>query len=167
MPRPGADHLVRDLVAFVVAEGQHDRVFPRAGLGRMADLAFDVERGDRLRRLRVRRVEAQVVPARRADARAFEDRRLAMGAGARGTCRARAGVAHETSSRSALSDLPLDFGASLSPQPHSTWPRMREPAATVSEPALMSPLSAPESSSSTREAASLLPASSPATVTLL
>src|SRR5690606_27640789 len=75
--------------------------------------------------------------------------------------------AHEASSRSALSDLPLDFGASLSPQPHSTWPRMREPAATVSEPALRSPLSAPDSSSSTREADSMLPSSSPATITFL
>src|SRR3546814_5657095 len=82
----------------------------------MADLAFHVERGAGLRRLRVRRIEAQVMPARGADARAFEDRRLAVRAGARGTRRARAGVAHETSSRSALSALPLDFGASLSLQ---------------------------------------------------
>src|SRR3546814_5919471 len=65
------------------------------------------------------------------------------------------------------SDLPLDFGASLSPQPHSTWPRIREPAATVSVSALMSPLSAPDSSSSTREADSTLPSSSPATITFL
>src|SRR3546814_14423801 len=64
------DHLVRDLVAFVVTDGQHDRVLPRAALGRMADLAFHVERGDGLRRLRVRRIEAQVMPARRTDARA-------------------------------------------------------------------------------------------------
>src|SRR3546814_13858188 len=89
----------------------------------MADLAFHVERGDGLRRLRVRRIEAQVMPARLTDDRAFEDRRLAVRAGARGTCRARAGVAHETSSRSALSALPLDFGASFSPQPHSTCDR--------------------------------------------
>src|SRR3546814_8896801 len=98
-----SDHLGRDLVAFVVMDGQHDRVLPRAALGRMADLAFHVDRGDGLRRLRVRRIEAEVMPARRTDARAFEDRRLAVRAGARGTCRARAGVAHETSSRSALS----------------------------------------------------------------
>src|SRR3546814_11902354 len=95
----------------------------------MADLAFPVERGDGLRRLRVRRIEAQVMPARRTDARASEDRRLAVRAGARGTCRARAGVAHETSSRSALSALPFDFGASLSPPPHHPWPRTRKPAA--------------------------------------
>src|SRR3546814_6017090 len=140
---------------------QHDRVLPRAALGRMADLAFHVERGDGLRRLRVRRIEAQVMPARRTDARAFEDRRLAVRAGARGTCRARAGVDHETSSRSALSALPLDFGASLSLQPHSTWPRIREPAATVSVPALMSPLSAPDSSSSPREPDSPLRSEAP------
>src|SRR3546814_12328691 len=41
-----ADHLVRDLVAFVVTDGQHDRVLPRAALGRMAALAFPVDRGD-------------------------------------------------------------------------------------------------------------------------
>src|SRR3546814_10111889 len=133
----------------------------------MADLAFHVERGDGLRRLRVRRIEAQVMPARRTDARAFEDRRLAVRAGARGTCRARAGVAHETSSRSALSALPLDFGASLSLQPHSTWPRIRTPAATVGVPALMSPLSAPASTISTREAASRFPSPTPPTTTLL
>src|SRR5690606_10887651 len=160
-----ADHLVGDFVALVVADGQHHRILPRAALGRMADPAFDVERGDGLRRLRVGGIEAQVMPARRTDARAFEDRRLAVRAGARRTCRARPGVAHEASSRSALSALPLDFGASLSPQPHSTWPRMREPAVTVSEPALRSPSSVPVSSSSTREADSMLPSSSPATTT--
>ena len=34
-------------------------------------------------------------------------------------------------------------GACLAPQPNSTWPRIREPAATVREPALTSPLMTP------------------------
>src|SRR5215212_4672692 len=43
---------------------------------------------------------------------------------------------------------------------------MREPAATMSEPALSSPLSTPVCSSSTREAASMLPSSWPPTTTV-
>ena len=54
----------------------------------------------------------------------------------------------------------------LSSQPNSTWPRMREPAATVSVPALRSPMSTPPSSSSTRCADSMLPSSSPAIIDL-
>ena len=50
-------------------------------------------------------------------------------------------------------------------QPNSTCPRMRAPAATVSEPALTSPFTAPESISSTRSAPRMLPFSSPATTT--
>jgi hypothetical protein len=47
----------------------------------------------------------------------------------------------------------------LSSQPNSALPRMREPAATVSEPAFSSPLNTPVCSSSTREEASMLPSS--------
>src|SRR5690606_15359718 len=60
-------------------------------------------------------------------------------------------------------DLPLEC---LSPQPNSTWPRIREPAATVSEPALTSPISAPDASTSTFCADSMLPSSSPAMMTV-
>ena len=49
------------------------------------------------------------------------------------------------SSRPALPALPLALAPlPCSSQPNSTWPRMREPAATVSEPALRSPISTPD-----------------------
>src|SRR5690606_21551962 len=120
------------------------------------------------------RVKAQVVPAGGADRRALQDRGLAVRAGARGTCLTRPAVAHETSSTPALESaltlpadlpLPLPARASFSSQPHSMWPRMRDPAATVRVPALRSPLSLALSSSSTRSADSMLPSRSPATVT--
>src|SRR5690606_7504771 len=115
-------------------------------------------------------VETQVMAARRADHRALQDRGLAVRAGARGTCRAGA-CAHWTRSRPALSfcdlsSLPLP-GLAPSSQPHSTLPRMREPAATVRVPAEMSPMTTAEGCSSTRSADSILPSSSPATVTRL
>src|SRR5690606_9748733 len=164
-----AHHLVRDLGAFVVADGQHHRVFPGAALGGVADLALHLQRTGDLCRLRLV-VETQVMAARRADRRALQDRGLAVRAGARGTCRAGA-CAHWTRSRPALSfcdlsSLPLP-GLAPSSQPHSTLPRMREPAATVRVPAEMSPMTTAEGCSSTRSADSILPSSSPATVTRL
>src|SRR5690606_10303089 len=170
-----ADHLVRDLAAVVVADGEHHRVFPGTALGRVADLALHLQR---TRGLDGRRgvVEAQVVPARRAARRTLEDHGLAVRAGAGGACRSGA-CAHWTTSRPALSLLSLFARSSLplagaaaaaaSSQPHSTWPRMREPAATVSVPALTSPTSTADGCSSTRSADSMLPSSSPARVTRL
>src|SRR3990167_97017 len=58
------------------------------------------------------------------------------------------------------------MAALVSSQPNSVLPRMRAPAATVSEPALISPTTTPDASRLTWVAASILPSSSPAMVTL-
>src|SRR5690606_28099064 len=159
-----AHHVAGDFGALVVAHAQHHRIFPGPALGGVPDHALDLQ----CRRARggragpgARGIEAQVVLARGTDARAFEDRGLAVRAGARGTCHTRLRGGHGAqvaSSRvSAFSPLALslrgaDDAESVLSQPHSTWPRILEPAATVSEPALMSPVSTAESSSSTLEA---------------
>ncbi len=54
-----------------------------------------------------------------------------------------------------------------SSHPNSTVPRIFEPAATVSDPAFTSPVIAPPCCSSTRLALSMLPCSSPLTITSL
>src|SRR6185437_14236758 len=59
-----------------------------------------------------------------------------------------------------------DFAALPSSQPNSACPRTRAPAATVNDPALMSPITTPVCIRSTSEASSTLPSSSPAIVTL-
>src|SRR4249919_632148 len=100
-------------------------------------------------------IETQVVPARRADTGAFQDRGFAVRASAGRPGHARARRTHA----SGLAEL-------LSLLPNSTWPFMREPAATVTVSALMSPTITPLASSSTRCADSMLPSSSPAIVTL-
>src|SRR5690606_21418419 len=171
-----ADHLAVDLLAVLVAHHHHHGVLPGAALGRVPDGALHLEGvgglGRGFRRGFGRSVEAQVVTARRAARGALQDRGLAVRTGARGTRRARPAAAHEAVAVSALASafascLPPLAGARSSPssQPHSMWPRMREPAATVRVPALRSPLSTALSSSSTRSADSMLPSRSPATVT--
>ena len=83
-------------------------------------------------------VEAQVVLARRAHARAFEDRRLAVRAGARRTCRARARGAHEASRSPPCCAVAVRLRPLVLARPSRIrpWPRMREPAATVSDAGL-------------------------------
>src|SRR5690606_21235237 len=171
-----ADHLAVGLLAVLVAHLHHHGVLPGAALGRVPDGTLHLEGvgglGRGFRRGFGWSVEAQVVPARRAAHGALQDRGLAVRTGARGTGRARPAVAHDAVAVSALASafascLPPLAGArsSVSSQPHSIWPRMRDPAATVSVPALRSPLSTALSRSSTRSAASMLPSRSPATVT--
>src|SRR5262245_65887818 len=94
-------------------------------------------RDDGLRPCNRTLVEAQVVLARPTDAGTLEDRGLAMRAGAGRTGRARTRRAHAAPN----SALPLpDLAAPLSLLPNSTWPFMREPAATVRVSALRSPV---------------------------
>src|SRR6185312_4869582 len=98
--------------------------------------------------------------AARTDTEAFENDSL--------TVRTSTRLARDDRARSYVHALPTDLArASVPSQPNSTWPRMREPAATVREPALTSPLITPPSSSSTRLAVSMLPSSSPPTTTTL
>src|SRR5690606_28969026 len=157
------------LAAFV-ADAQHHRVFPGAlVVARRCQGAFDVQRLD-LGLVAHHRclVDAQVAPAGGAHAGAFEDRRLAVGAGAGRALAPRARHAHDADSASTLALPPLAaFGDGLSSQPKSAWPRMRAPLATVSEPALTSPTSTPPCCSSTSCAVSMLPSSSPAITTRL
>ena len=58
------------------------------------------------------------------------------------------------------------FAGLSSAQPNSTCPRMRDPAATVIDPAFTSPTMTPPSKTSTRLADSILPCSSPPTTTM-
>src|SRR5690625_1095288 len=174
---PNPHDLTVELLAVLVAHHHHHRILPGAAFGGVADGALDLQgiRGlDRgpMGRGVGRGIETQVMPARRAAHGALQDRGLAVRTGARGTRRARPAAAHEAVAVSALASafascLPPLAGARSSPssQPHSMWPRMREPAATVRVPALRSPLSTALSSSSTRSADSMLPSRSPATVT--
>src|SRR5690606_25241286 len=167
--RADPDDLAVDLPAAPIADRQHHRVLAGA-LGGRRDGALDLQRRKR-RRLGHFRVEAQVPAALRTHAGALEDGGLAVRAGARRARGPGARGAHASLSEAALSDLPLpplplEPPVALSPQPKSTWPRIRAPVATVSAPALTSPVRAPDSSSSTFCADSMLPSSSPATMTL-
>src|SRR5690606_22170737 len=161
--RTDADHLAVHFLAALVADAQHHGVLPGAvvAAGR-CERALDVQRLDLRLVARERRlVVTQVAPARGAHAGTFEDGRLAVGAGA-GRARApRARRAHDADSDSTLALPLLPPPADFSSQPKSAWPRMRAPAATVSEPALTSPTSTPPCCSSTCCAVSMLPSSSP------
>src|SRR6185437_6825165 len=159
-----ADQLARDLLAAFVADGQHHRVFPCTAVGGVAKAAFHAQWHGRWRRGRAGRLtEAQLVAAGGTHDRTFQDGLPAVRTGARRPSRARVRVAHEAvpSCPWFLRALP-SFASS---QPNSAWPRMREPAATLSDPAFRSPVSAPLCSSSTCTADSMLPTSSPPIVT--
>ena len=99
-------------------------------------------------------IEAQVMLTPRANVRALQNSRLAVRTYSRCAKRAWTNDAHQDPAA-----VPSFFSFSSS-QPNSTWPRMREPAATVMEPALTSPTMTPPSSTSTRLADSILPCSS-------
>src|SRR4030095_9965266 len=77
--RTDADELMGDFLAAVVEDGHNDGVFPGFALGGVPDAAFDAQRRER-RRLRFfdTVIEAQVVPASRTHACAFEDRLAAV-----------------------------------------------------------------------------------------
>src|SRR5690606_10391456 len=158
--RAHAGDVAAEFLAALVADHHHHGVLERAVVRRVEG-AFHLQRDEALGGVDRRRVELQVAAAGRADRRAFQDGGLAVRAGAGGACRARARRVHAALPLSLADALP-----SLS-QPHSTWPRMREPAATVRVPALRSPLITPLCSSSTCCADSMLPSSSPARLTLL
>src|SRR5690348_4131650 len=165
--RADADQAARDFLTALVADRQHHRIFPRAGVGRIAKTAFDAQRRQRGGRGQItgRAAVAQLVVARGTNLRAFQDRLAAVRAGARGACRARRRGTHLP--------LPLVWPLALcasgepplSSQPNSAWPRMREPLATLKVVDFTSPVRAPVCSNSTCAAVSMLPVSSPAIVT--
>src|SRR6266542_5034332 len=115
-----------------------------------------------MRAFRKPAVDPQMVPANRADVGALEYRRPAVRTTARRARRADTRCAHAAEP---LSILISDLDGLLS-QPNSAWPRMRDPAATVSEPALRFPFNTPLWRSSTLDAASMLPSSSPPMITV-
>src|SRR5690348_14779046 len=165
--RADADQAPRDFLAAFVADRQHHRIFPRAGVGRIPEAAFDAQRRQRggRRQITGRAAVTQLVVARRTNLRAFQDCLAAVRAGARGACRTRLRRGHLPLPLV----WPLVLGASdeppLSSQPNSAWPRMREPLATLKVVDFTSPVRAPVCSSSTCAAVSMLPVSSPAIVT--
>src|SRR5262245_39055904 len=165
LKRADSDDAARQLLASLIPDREHHRVLGRTAGCRVANGALDTQRRRSAQRPLLRfGTEAQVMITRGTDYRALEDRGLTVRTGARLPRKQGAHIAHEP--------VPSPFArvkvrAELpSVHPNSTWPRMRDPAATVSEPALTSPDSTPVSSSSTREAPSILPWSSPPTVTV-
>src|SRR5690606_1588063 len=162
--RTDADEVTGHFLALLVGDGDQHRVLPGVGAVGVPNLPLHHQgRGGGLGALDGCElgIEAQVMPARRAHARALENRGPAVRTGPRGSRCSWPDRGH------AAVLLRSDDLAPRSSQPNSAWPRIREPAATVSDPALRSPLSTPVSSSSTRDAASMLPSSSPAMVTVL
>src|SRR5437868_12984573 len=88
--------------------------------------------------------ESQVLPTRRADARALQNYRTAVRAGTRCAGRSSPYSGHEAWRAPRVSeDFVVGNWSRSSPQPNSTRPRIREPEATVSIPALRSRLSHP------------------------
>src|SRR5215470_3850013 len=168
--RAHADESMPDFLAAIVANRHCDRIFARFGVGGVPDAALDAQQ--RLRRHRGliggAGFVAQVVPTGRTNDRTLEDGLPAVRARARRPRGARADAAHEPAPLPVpwpLPGLPA-FQPLLSSQPNSAWPRIRAPAATVTDRVLMSPINTAVCSKSTREASSMLPSSSPAIVTL-
>src|SRR6185437_70004 len=164
--RANADESPRDLLAAFVADDQHHRIFPRAAVGGVAEAAFHFQRRQRSGRRQVtgRPAVAQLVVAGGTYRSAFQDGLAAMRARARRARRARTERGH------LARPLPLFLWMSVTPvlsssQPNSALPRMRDPLATLKVLDLTSPAKAPVCSSSTCWAFSMLPVSSPATVT--
>src|SRR5687768_11333741 len=82
--RADTDYLPRDFLASIVADRDHDRVFPRVGARWIAKRAFDPQCGESRLGPTISAciaVEPQMMVAARADARAFQDGCLAMRAG--------------------------------------------------------------------------------------
>src|SRR6185312_6005541 len=164
--RADADQPPRDFLAAFVADHQHHRVFPGAAVGWIAEAAFHFQRRQRRSRRQLTGwpAIAQLVVAGGAYRGAFQDRLAAMRTRARRAGRARTGGGH------CFWPLPLFLWMSVTPalsssQPNSAWPRIFEPLATLKVRDFTSPVSAPVCSSSTCCAFSMLPVSSPATVT--
>src|SRR6202161_4525862 len=162
LQHPDPHHLTCQLLAALVANIEHDEIFAGLGGDLVRNTAVEAQRAIAFVDPRLGGIgaEAQMVAAPRADRRGFQDGRLAVRADAGGPRRTRAQAAHTERG------VPLNSTApSLSSQPNSTCPRMREPAATVMDAALTSPTMTPVLSTSTCLAASILPCSSPPTTT--
>src|SRR5262249_34008265 len=158
LQRAHPDHLPGHFFTSLVLHGEDDAVFPGLAVARMADGALDAQ-GREARSgpaSAIDGLDSEVVTAGRAGAETLEDGGPAVRTAARLADARGAAPIHR------LDPLPLlSTGAACPFQPKSALPRMREPAATVSEPALRSPMIEPLSRSSTRDAAWILPWSSP------
>src|ERR1700691_4120405 len=159
--RSDADHVPRDLLALLIGDRDHHAVLALAAAW-MRNGPFEahrrVSRGLRLGV--VADVESKVMLTPRANVGALQKSRLAMRTCSRCAKRAWTNYAHQDPVA-----VPSFFSFSSS-QPNSTCPRIREPAATVMEPAFTSPTMTPPSSTSTRLADSMLPCNSPPTTTM-
>src|ERR1700691_6098125 len=162
---PHTDHLARYFLTLFVGDRNDDAVLALLIEGRMMDRTLDAHRRDaRALRFRAAGAEFQMVMAAGANIGALQDGRLAV--------RTYSGCAESALPSDAHNfgvpppTTPNDALAFSSSQPNSTWPRMREPAATVIDPALTSPTITPPSWTSTRLADSILPCSSPPTTTM-
>lgn len=154
--RAHADTLPRQQLAGFVPHLYKDVKFQRQAFARMFKGAFHQERtGCRpgTRRLEAERSKAQDMAADRTRRGALKYRRLTVRASARLPRRRCARALHPVVLFLSLWSSwlrPLtNLATSVGLQPNSTWPRIREPAATVSELAFRSPISWPDSKSFT------------------
>src|ERR1022692_75294 len=195
MQRADADDLPRDFLAALVRDRHHDTIFAEFVHAHMLDRPVEAHGRDR-RGLRLGDggIETQMMLAARANIGAHQHGRLAMRTDPRCADRTLTSDIHcylpsplpnlaslppiLTSMAPNLASLlpnlaspapilpapaPAAFSSS---QPNSTCPRMREPAATVIEPALTSPTMTPRSSTWRRLAEPMLPCNSPPTTTM-
>ena len=149
MERADADDLARDFLAFVVAYGHEDGVFPRLTVVGVPQEAVELERGKTRRGARGgARLEAKMLLTSRTTRRALENYCAAVGAESRRPRCRRSNTGHDA--RLVVPSVSPGRDWPSSPHPNSARPRMREPAANVTVPAFKSPFSTPESRSSTR-----------------
>src|SRR5665213_2054486 len=145
--RPHTDHLPGDFLAALIANREDDRVFPGSTIRGMADGAFHPQRRRRGQHALRRGIEPQVMQAARTHGRTFKDGGLAVRTAARlARVHLNGGSWNQETAASTFAVASvLTVELPFSPQPNSTWPRMREPAATVREPAFTSPTTMPVS----------------------
>src|SRR6185369_1472724 len=164
--RADADNLARHFLALVIANGHEDGVLPRLPVIRVFERALEPKRGKAgSGARRCARLEAEMLLTSRAAGGALENYRAAVGAESRRPRCRRSNCAHDA--RLVVPSVSPGRDWPSSPHPNSARPRMREPAAKLTVPALRSPVSTPESSNSTRWALSMFPSISPLMITVL
>src|SRR5437762_2673700 len=144
--RSDADDLARYFFAPIVGDRYHHRVLPCLPRVRMANRSFHAKRGkggDDCAPIRT--CKPHVLSARRTDARALQNHRPAVRAGTRRASWSPSYGGHDAWRAPNVSEDFVGVGSwsRSSPQPSSTRPRIREPAATLSVPASRSPVCTP------------------------
>lgn len=149
---PSAHHMAGHDLTSVVMYQDYDSILPRLPAIWMMNGPLHVQWTKRRngRTIGSDRIKMEVTVAGRADRCTFKDLRRAVGAGSGFPRRREPICSHHSGSPSPL--VSNGFG-SRSSHPNSTFPRMRDPAATVKEPAVRSPMRVPDCMSCTWEEA--------------